>query len=110
MSFLTEMEKYLKETTNSDVIQMFVDEEFPTDKRDVWGTKNLKIVKRPNGWSLVNYNTDLLYRDNDGTVKVNNTKYSQSTSKIQREIRYALDEAGIEHESFDDLDYDARLA
>ena len=79
MSFLNEMEKHLTlPSLYNDVIQMFVDQEFPTDKRDTWGTKNLKIVKRSEGWSLVNYETDLLYRFNDGRVIFNNTKYSQS--------------------------------
>jgi len=110
-------ETSLNEAKNSDVIEMFVDDKFPHDKEEAadmnikkwkpqWGTKNLMISKRTNGWALVNYNTPILFRKNTGEVFFNADKYSVSTSKIQSQIKRALkgtkfkesDEAGIKKE------------
>jgi hypothetical protein len=55
-----------------------------------WGSDNLKITEVPNGWALVNYQTPLAFRDNNGKVFVDNTRYSVSTSKIQTYLRSAL--------------------
>lgn len=89
--------------SNSQVIDMFVNDSFPKDKMPTWGTDNLKISKQPNGWALVNYSTPLLYRQNGASdVYFNTQKYSPTTSKIQNYIKKALggsanevDEAGM---------------
>lgn len=72
---------------NAEVIDMFVNDSFPKDKRPVWGSANLKITKEDNGWSLVNYYTPIMYRSNDGTLYFNTDHYSVTTSKIQNYIR-----------------------
>ena len=73
---------------NEDVIRMFLDDSFPKDKKPVWGTKNLRISKNgTNDWSLVNYQTPLLRRFSNGKVKMNEKKYSVTTSAIQNKIR-----------------------
>lgn len=89
-------------STNAQVIDMFVNDSFPKDKKPVWGTENLRITKEDNGWSLVNYYTPIMYRANDGTMYFNTDKYSVTTSKIQNYIRaqvggsaQEVDEAGI---------------
>ena len=88
--------------TNDQVIQMFVNDSFPKDKRPTWGTDNLKINKEQNGWSLLNYGTPLLFRTNVGETFFNTQKYSMTTSTIQNKIRNLMggfgtevDEAGI---------------
>jgi len=91
-------EVVLNEVTNEAVIEMFINDSFPKDKKPEWGTKNLKIKKQPNGWSLVNYDTALLYRSEDGDLKFNTTKYSMSTTTIQNVIRRYLDDAGADYE------------
>ena len=86
----------MKETTNEDVIVMFLQDSFPKDKRSSWGTKNLKIEKKPDGWALDNYGTTLLFRkDGSKDVSFNDTKYSVSTSTIQNKIKSLADEYGI---------------
>ncbi len=86
---LTEM------ATNLDVIEMFVMNTFPKNKKPIWGTKNLKITKEDIGWSLINYNTPLLFRDDSGALYFNTQKYSVSTSTIQNQIKRTLDNYGI---------------
>ena len=84
-------ETTLLEKTNDDVIKMFINNSFPKDKLPNWGTENLTINKEPNGWSLINYSTPILYRKNkDGSLYFNIDKYSVSTSKIQNSIRAGL--------------------
>ena len=101
-----EESKQLQETQNADVIELFLSDSFPKDKKPVWGTKNLRIAKRDNGWALINYVTPILYRANGSDKVVFNTqKYSPTTSKIQGKIRSVaaslvvdldyVDEAGI---------------
>jgi predicted RNA-binding protein with TRAM domain len=87
------------EKTNLDVIQMFIEDSFPKDKRQTWGTTNLKITKIDNGWALRNYNTNLLVRDDSGKIRFNPKKYSVSTTKIQNQIKRILDEKGIKYTS-----------
>lgn len=105
----SEDEIILNEVTNEAVIEMFINDSFPKDKKPKWGTKNLKIKKQPNGWSLVNYDTALLYRSEDGNLKFNSTKYSMSTSTIQNVIRRYLDDAGVEYEEVTDQKIGAKL-
>lgn len=81
--------------SNSQVIEMFLSDSFPKDKKPEWGTPNLRITKKPNGWALVNYSTPILYRDNSGTVYFNTQKYSVSTSKIQSDIRKTIQSLGV---------------
>ena len=97
----TSMNKESK--TNEDVIEMFLKDSFPKDKMSEWGTDNLKISKRSDGWSLVNYSTPLLYRANgELTVYFNIKKYSVSTSKIQYQIRKLAKQLGIGLEEVDE--------
>lgn len=81
--------------TNEEVIEMYLRDAFPKDKMPVWGTANLKITKKPDGWSLINYATPLLYRDAAGEVWFNTSKYSVSTSTIQNKIRRIAEGLGI---------------
>jgi hypothetical protein len=84
------------EAKNIDVINMFINDSFPKDKKTTWGTENLKIRKESNGWSLVNYSTVIAYRpNNDDTVYFNKIKYSVTTSKIQSQIRYTAKQNGV---------------
>ena len=87
---------------NDEVINLFVSDSFPKDKRQDWGTPNLRIVKQTNGWALINYATPIMYRNDAGELYFNTQKYSQTTSKIQNQIRQAVggsatevDEGGI---------------
>lgn len=97
------------ETSNADVINMFIDNSFPKDKKPVWGTTNLKITKENDGWSLVNYRTRILYRPESGRgllgdnpVYFNTTKYSVTTSKIQNQIRRTAADSGVELKETDE--------
>ena len=51
-----------------------------------YGSASNKRV-RIDGDYLYNYNTILAIRNNDGTIQLNNRKYSQTTSKLQNNIR-----------------------
>jgi hypothetical protein len=69
----------LNEVKQEDVINLFVTNSFPKSKEDaiergfmsihgryktVWPEySNLRITKEQNGWSLTNYQTPILYRD-----------------------------------------------
>jgi len=84
------------ETKNIDVIDMFINDSFPKDKKSIWGTEHLKIVKKPNGWALVNYSTAIAYRPNGSDeVFFNKRKYSVTTSKIQNQIRNSARKNGV---------------
>lgn len=84
------------EKSNQSVIEMFLTDSFPKDKRPVWGTENLRITKTKNGWALVNYRTPLLYRANGSeSVLFNAERHSVSTSKIQNEIRRTASSLGV---------------
>lgn len=86
----------LNETANQDVIKMFLEDSFPKNKRDVWGTTNVKIRKEnQNDWSLVNYSTPILFRHAE-SVWYNGTRYSVTTSKIQSQIRGLAGQLGID--------------
>lgn len=89
-------EATVMEAKNTDVIDMFITDSFPKDKKPNWGTENLKINKEHNGWSLVNYSTVIVYRPNDSdNIYLNKKKYSVTTSKIQHQIRNAAIQNGI---------------
>lgn len=90
----------LTEKTNKEVIDMFIGDSFPKDKMPTWGTKNLKINKEKNGWSMVNYTTPLLYRDKSGTIYLNTDKYSPTTSKLQNLIKSEL--RGMDYKTTDE--------
>lgn len=106
-----EVKRTLNEKRNSDVVEMFMTDSFPKNKRQKWGTANKMIEKMGNGWALVNYSTPIVYRSNDGTIYFNTDKYSKTTSKMQNEIRSHLDsymdvvevnERGIYYAIYDD--------
>jgi hypothetical protein len=95
-------DKYLlTEATNTEVIDMFIGDTFPKDKKPTWGTPNLKISKEKNGWSLMNYTTPIVFRSDSGKILFNTDKYSVTTSKIQNYIKMNIgdhtkvDEDGI---------------
>ena len=84
-------DNFLKESSNAEVINMFIYDSFPKNKRPRWGTKNLVIAKQYDGtWALINYNTPLLYRDKNDNLYFNSTKYSMSTTTIQNIIKRYL--------------------
>jgi len=104
-------EAELNETSNMDVIQKFVDDSFPHNKEEaaeqgiqtwspVWGSTNLKISKQDNGWALINYATPLMFRDDEGKLYFNTDKYSVTTSKVQNQIKGALE--GVDYEEVDE--------
>jgi len=93
------------ETKNIDVIDMFINDSFPKDKKTTWGTDNLKIHKENNGWSLVNYSTVIAYRPNGSdTIYFNKRKYSVTTSKIQNQIRNSARKGGVRISEMDEKD------
>ena len=49
---------------------------------------------RTDGNKLYNYSTCIGQKLSDGTIIVNSTKYSVTTSKIQTYLRYAVSESG----------------
>lgn len=88
--------KRLNETSNEDVIYLFLTDSFPKDKKSNWGVANLRINKELRGWSLVNYTTPILYRSNGSSeVAFNAQKYSQTTTKIQNAIRHLAVEHNV---------------
>ena len=81
----------INEASNNDVIDIYVNKQFPTDKRSEWGSTNVKIRREQFGWSLINYGTPLCYFINGMDIFFfNDKKYSPTTSKIQGQIRSAL--------------------
>lgn len=93
---LLKTESTINEKTNMDVINMFMSQSFPIDKKPNWGTQHLRINKERYGWSVINYATPILYREN-GSDKVfmNKDKYSVTTSKIQNQMRRSAEENDI---------------
>jgi len=87
--------KVVEGTKNEDVIEMFLSDSFPKDKKPTWGTKHLKITKQGQDWALVNYSTRLLMRKG-GSVYFNTDKYSSTTSTIQNVIRRVAKSKGIQ--------------
>ena len=49
---------------------------------------------RTDGCKLYNYSTCIAQKSSDGTIVVNSTKYSVSTSKIQTYLRCAVLQSG----------------
>jgi len=65
-----------------------------------WGTPNLKIQKNISsyndiGWALYNYLTPIMFRNNNGEVFFDTSKYSNTTTTIQNKIRSALANSGV---------------
>ena len=79
---------------------------FPKDKMPEWGTNNLKIKKEEGGWSLVNYLTPILFRNDEGQVFFNTQKYSMSTTTIQNSMRRTMEEAGVNFSEVDESGMD----
>ena len=96
-------------TTHDQVIEMFVTNSFPKDKKDVWGVTNLKIVKKNNGWGLYNYLTPLVFRNDSGEVFVDTSKYSMSTTTIQNKIFGSLEKNGISFVETDPVGMDQQI-
>jgi len=101
-SLKQKIKKTYREKTNLDVIEMFIEDSFPKDKRQTWGTPNLKITSYVDengdkGWGLKNYDTFLLRRTNSGELHFNLKKYSVSTTKIQNQIKRILNDKGIKY-------------
>lgn len=74
---------------NVDVIEKFLNREAKGK------VTNLRIESQ--GRKLVNYNTVLAQWNEDGSLTVNNTKYSSSTSRIQTQIKHLVNQKGIEY-------------
>lgn len=72
--------------SNADVINHFTDQSINSNIKS-WGTTNVKIVKYPNGFGLMNYSTLLAFKDLRGTYYINSQKYSSSTNKVQYTLR-----------------------
>jgi hypothetical protein len=94
-----ETEGTVTEAKHEDVISMYLKSEFPTDKLSVCPkSSNLRITKMPNGnWALINYATPMLYRNAEGKLFLNTTKYSQSTSAIQSQINRTIGDMNLEY-------------
>jgi hypothetical protein len=89
--------------SNAQVIDMFINDSFPKNKMPSWGSDNLKISRQEKGWALVNYMTPIMFRDASGMLYLNNRHYSNTTTKIQNDIRKALEASGIQAQ---EVDYD----
>ena len=90
-------EETMVEAKNTDVIDLFMTDSFPKNKKTNWGTEHLKINKEENGWSVINYATPILYRDDkSGDVFLNKQKYSVTTSKIQNQMRYLASKHNVD--------------
>lgn len=91
----------IDEQVNLDIINMFVNNNVSEDDKESYCVNNLKLVKMPEGWVLMNYSTPISYRDNSGKVYLNSTKYSITTSKIRGQVKNNLVAANI---AYDDID------
>ena len=100
-------EDELNGTSNLDVIEKFVADDFYHDAEEakaagianwsaIWGSNNLKISKQKNGWALINYDTPILFRDDDAQMYFNSQKYSLTTSKIQKMVKDLLKDVDFE--------------
>ena len=95
--------------TNLEVIDMFIEDNFSKDCLELFGAKNLKIVKSHNGYILMDYSTPILYRDNNGKLFLNNHRYSVTTSKIQGQVRNKLNEFNIIVDEIGEIDILKRI-
>ena len=97
--------KRLNERKNADVIDLYVRDAFPKDKRPVWGTKTLRIYKTQHGWALQNYATFMAFRPDteNGKVYVNKTKYSVTTSRQISQFGYTRKLVRISEDILDTL-------
>lgn len=50
---------------------------------------------RTDGKELINYKTRIAYKKNKNTIYLNTRKYSQTTSKIQTQIKFLANEHGF---------------
>lgn len=100
-------ESELTETSNMDVVSSFIADNFAHNEEEaqemglprfstVWGSTNLKISKQDNGWALINYDTPIMFRDNDGNLYFNTDEYSTTTSKIQNMVKDELGDTKYE--------------
>lgn len=60
---------------------------------------------RTDGNTIFSYDTPIVMRGKDGRVLVNVTRYSNTTSLQQYNIKFALSQAGIEFETIDNMPY-----
>jgi hypothetical protein len=102
MKILTEKEMLSEVVPNQLVIDRFINDTFPKDRRGVFGSRHLTIEKVENGWALKNYTTFLAYRPDgqDVIYFVSRAKWQRSitTTKIQNDISRALSISGIKFE------------
>jgi len=78
-------EKNPKNRNNFTIVQTFMEKNF-SPRTKSWGSTNLKIIKYPSGWGLLNYKTLLAFITHGGRIYINTKNYSSTTSKIQRNI------------------------
>lgn len=74
---------------NVDVIEKFLNKEAKGK------VTNLRIESQ--GRKLINYNTALAQWNDDGSLTLNTTKYSSSTSRIQTQIKHLVNQKGIDY-------------
>ena len=93
-----------KKITNLDIINQFVNNSFNQEKDSVV-KGNLKIVRMPEGWVLMDYGTPVCYRNTKlGELYLNNNKYSITTSKVRGQVRNSIVEAGITYNDVSEQD------
>lgn len=82
--------------SNEKVIKAFINKQTSkTPNRPfMWGGYGCTL--QSDGCNLINYST-VIARWVNGMVELNEGHYSQTTSKIQSQLKRALDEAGIKH-------------
>jgi len=85
---------------NNDIVSMFVHGTYPS--KSGFGTANRFMIKYKNGWGLVNYQTPMAYKGQDGIFYVNSRNYSRTTSKLQSEIMREIRMANAEYEEVDE--------
>ncbi len=79
--------KNIPKKNNSDVVSHFFDR-IVNPKISKWGIGNIKIIKHQTGWALTNYKTMLAWRTFGDNFYINSNRYSQSTDRVQHNIRY----------------------
>jgi hypothetical protein len=99
---ITKFDKILENNT-IDVISKYIDHNYPLNKNSKWGVNNVFIELKSNGrYSLVHYKTDILYQDMKGVWWFNTQKYSNTTSKIQYQIKQLLNAKKINYKETND--------
>jgi len=79
----------IPKASNTAVIEHFVSPAIHNSIKS-WGVDNLKIVKYPTGFGLMNYKTLIAFRTIDNQFYISTARYSSSTSRIQYTLRNLL--------------------